>query len=359
MDTTRNPSTAFLRNVSYSATQRDIEGFFSPLLTSIVGIRIPIDNETGSPRGMAYVEFQTPQVLEQALAMTGGDLCGRPVHIDVARNRDRKQSGTQQQQSSFSNNSNSGFGRSYGGGGGGGQQQQQQVWSDNGGNRQGADPFTAFVSGLPQDTTEHDVEEIFAGLSISKLRVPRDRETNEVRGMAFVEFTTQEDLDEAVTRNGVMLREAPVSIAVSEKRNKGPRASYGNRGNSSGFEAQGGQFSRSQDPDAFAAFGNSKGRKGAAGGAGTGVPGNEGGGRPSRQQFDAPPPSSTESATGETAGAEQQQRPRLELKKRSVDAPLNTKAATTKAVCFYLFVSPHTNLMDFKNIEPFWKCKAN
>lgn len=61
-------------------------------------------------------------------------------------------------------------------------------------------PFTAYLSNLPYDVEEDEVSEIFKGLKISSLTIPKDErgEPPKRKGHAYVEFEDRESLMSAL-----------------------------------------------------------------------------------------------------------------------------------------------------------------
>jgi lupus La protein len=57
---------------------------------------------------------------------------------------------------------------------------------------------TLYVKGLPSDSTIESIEAIFKGFTVSCVRLRRNKETKEFKGSAFVEFSTQEEVDAAI-----------------------------------------------------------------------------------------------------------------------------------------------------------------
>lgn len=329
--------TAFLKNVSYSATEADIESFFNGL--PIAGIRISRDPRTGQSKGIVHVEFNDQESLDKALALNGSPIHGRSVTIDVARIIDKKAEGS----SSFTGGAGAGAGSSAFGSQGTSRfsmpaqaQTEQQV-------------LTAYVSGLPSGTTEGDIESFFNGIKIAKTRLYHDKETGEFKGVAFVEFSNTKDLDDAVARNGNTIGEFTINVSVSGKKQRGApsgnrnaqstptafnnRQGYNNNNNSSNgrqFQNQGGRqnYQRVQDPEGFAAFGGGRARKPHT--QRTAGEGND-------QAQSAASSTSTAAAITTESGdaASSAARPKLNLQPRSVNAPLNAPAQPVKNVSLF------------------------
>ena len=95
-----------------------------------------------------------------------------------------------------------------------------------------------FVGNLPYDTGEADLQELFAKAgSVESVTVMRDQATGRARGFAFVEMTTDDEAQKAITElNAFQL--GGRSLTVNEARPKPER--------SGGFG--GGQHRRRSEP---------------------------------------------------------------------------------------------------------------
>ncbi|OQV06932.1 RNA recognition motif aka RRM, RBD, or RNP domain-containing protein isoform 5 [Cladophialophora immunda] len=79
---TQPPFTAHLANLSFDATQGDINDFFRDC--QVTNVRIVEDKQDRKPKGFGYVEFATLDGLKAALALSGSNLAGRQVRVSVA-----------------------------------------------------------------------------------------------------------------------------------------------------------------------------------------------------------------------------------------------------------------------------------
>lgn len=100
----------FVGNLDFSTTRDQVEALFSEI-GQIQDVFLPMDRETGRPRGFAFVEFTSDEHAEQAIErFNGHELGGRPLRVNAAEDRPRRTG-------SFGGG---GGDRSFGGGGGGG-----------------------------------------------------------------------------------------------------------------------------------------------------------------------------------------------------------------------------------------------
>lgn len=78
----------FVGNLSYGTTEADLRSYFGTIAppTQVV---LPVDRETGRPRGFAFVEFQDRAQAEQAIQKFNGQVFnGRPLAVSEARARE-------------------------------------------------------------------------------------------------------------------------------------------------------------------------------------------------------------------------------------------------------------------------------
>jgi RNA recognition motif-containing protein len=87
-----------------------------------------------------------------------------------------------------------------------------------------------YVGNLPYDTTETDLQELFAGAGqVSTVNIVRDRATGQARGFAFVEMSDAESAQRAISdldRHQLGGR----SLTVNEAKPMAPRPNGGGSG---------------------------------------------------------------------------------------------------------------------------------
>lgn len=101
-------------------------------------------------------------------------------------------------------------------------------------------PFLAYMSNLPYDLNEQDIQEYFEDATnhqVVSVRLPReDGETGRMRGFGYIEFAEREGLIAAVSLPDPQLRNRNIRIDVSteqdQKRAGGNRGRYDNLGSS-------------------------------------------------------------------------------------------------------------------------------
>jgi RNA recognition motif-containing protein len=78
----------FVGNLSYATTEADLRTYFGAIAPPSQVV-LPVDRETGRPRGFAFVEFIDRAHAEQAIQRFNGQvLNGRPIAVSEARARE-------------------------------------------------------------------------------------------------------------------------------------------------------------------------------------------------------------------------------------------------------------------------------
>ncbi|KAK2741770.1 hypothetical protein FQN57_005514 [Myotisia sp. PD_48] len=107
--TSPESDTLFLGNLSFGADENMVQELFSQH-GSILGIRLPTDQESGRPKGFGYIQFSSVDEARTAFeAQQGADLAGRAIRLDYSSPR----------QNSGGDRGGRGGGRGGGGGFGG------------------------------------------------------------------------------------------------------------------------------------------------------------------------------------------------------------------------------------------------
>jgi cold-inducible RNA-binding protein len=78
----------FVGNLAYSTTEADLRSYFGEIAPPSQVV-LPVDRETGRPRGFAFVEFLDRAHAEQAIQRFHGQIFnGRPLAVSEARARE-------------------------------------------------------------------------------------------------------------------------------------------------------------------------------------------------------------------------------------------------------------------------------
>lgn len=106
-------SKMYVGNLPFKASEADLRDLFSQF-GGVTDVFLPMDRESGRPRGFAFVTMESPEAMNAAIAgLNGKDYGGRALTINEARPKEERPA--------FGGGGGGGGGRGgYGGGGGGG-----------------------------------------------------------------------------------------------------------------------------------------------------------------------------------------------------------------------------------------------
>ena len=83
----------FVGNLSFDATREEILEVFGAA-GRVVDVKVPTDRETGRARGFAFVEFESDEAAQAAIAkLNGQSVHGRPLRVNEAENRPPRPAG--------------------------------------------------------------------------------------------------------------------------------------------------------------------------------------------------------------------------------------------------------------------------
>ena len=118
----------YVGNLPFSATELDVRELFSQY-GDVTDIHLPMDRESGRPRGFAFVTMATAEQMTAAIAaLQGQEFQGRALAVNEARPKEERPGGF----------GGGGGGRGgYGGGGGGGRSGGGGYGGGGGGGRSG------------------------------------------------------------------------------------------------------------------------------------------------------------------------------------------------------------------------------
>jgi nucleolin len=170
---------------------------------------VMMDRQTGKSRGFGYVSFSTPEGAKNALAkMNGQEIDGRPIKLDVATARAANPVARAKQ-----------FGDAV--------SEPSQI---------------LFVGNIAFGTTEDTIWEVFAEYGdVVNVRLPTDRESGDMKGYGYVEFSTLESAKKAHEgANGLDIAGRNIRLDFSQPRDAGGGGGGGRgRGGGRGFGDRG------------------------------------------------------------------------------------------------------------------------
>ncbi|MGH9159013.1 MAG: RNA recognition motif domain-containing protein, partial [Vicinamibacteraceae bacterium] len=83
----------FIGNLPYSTSEADLRELFGAV-TEPTHVLLPVDRDTGRPRGFAFVDFADRDTAEEIIRRFNGQtLSGRPIAVSEARAREDRPSG--------------------------------------------------------------------------------------------------------------------------------------------------------------------------------------------------------------------------------------------------------------------------
>jgi len=174
-------NTVFIGNLSWNTDEEGLHQVFADC-GAISSVRI-ITGSDGRKKGYGYVEFESSESAQAALALTGTDVDGREIRVDLAQPRANDGRGKVEEPTS---------------------------------------PASAilFVGNLSFSVTEDQVRESFGQYGdLISVRFPTDRETGEFKGFGYVQFDNINNAKAAVAGlNGVKLAGRPLRLDYAADR---------------------------------------------------------------------------------------------------------------------------------------------
>ncbi|CAI9092468.1 OLC1v1027708C1 [Oldenlandia corymbosa var. corymbosa] len=171
----------YVGGIPYYSSEDDIRHYFEDCgtITEIDCMKFP---ETGKFRGIAILNFKVEAAAKRALALDGSDMGG--FFLKIQPYKPSKPAKT----ANFSPTIVEGYNRIY-------------------------------VGNLSWDITEEDLKTFFSGCSIASIRFGKDKETEEFRGYAHVDFSDSHSLSRALQLDQQIVcgRPARISCAVPKK----------------------------------------------------------------------------------------------------------------------------------------------
>ncbi|NEP63160.1 MAG: RNA-binding protein [Symploca sp. SIO2G7] len=80
----------YVGNIAYSVSEDDIKEVFADYGT-VKRVTVPMDRESGRPRGFAFVEMSAESEEDAAIeALNGAEWIGREIRVNKARPREER-----------------------------------------------------------------------------------------------------------------------------------------------------------------------------------------------------------------------------------------------------------------------------
>lgn len=177
--------------VHLNATERDIYSFFVRAnVGKVRDVRLIKDQNTGKSKGVAYVEFYTPESVLLAMALSGQPLLGLPMIIQASQAEiNRQAQATKYRQ----------------------EQQKKTMRRD--------DTVKLYIGNILPLMTESDVRQIFSPFGeIELIEVPRDPHTGKNKRVAFVTFCRKRDAKTAIKEmDGYKIKDKVIEVREAKE----------------------------------------------------------------------------------------------------------------------------------------------
>ncbi|XP_043262704.1 eukaryotic translation initiation factor 4H-like isoform X2 [Colletes gigas] len=190
-------------------------------------------------------------------------------------------------------------------------------------------PFTAYVGNLPNGVVQGDVDKIFDKLNVKGIRLVKDKETDRFKGFCYVEFEDLANLEAALEMDGaVEVDKSLIKIDVAEGKRNDRGSGFDRRGRGGGGGYRGRDGARGGYNDDYGGGSRDWQRNPAPRMYGANRP-------PSRRPGPERKPFHDESYATNPPPADTSGRKRLVLTPRTVQAPVNAIAESSKSSSIY------------------------
>ncbi|CAO2174845.1 unnamed protein product [Urochloa humidicola] len=214
--------TLFMANVPFRAKLEDVKELFK-VIGEVVDAHFPVHDD-GKSKCFCYVEFVSAEAAKKSLEeMNGKEMQGRPVRLDIARERSAYTCRSGIDARSF----------------------QKSAWGTS---------SSIFIRGFNKSLEENKIrsslEQHFGGCGdITRVSIPTDYETGAFKGIAYLDFKDQDSMSKALELSGSAID--GYKLYVDEAKPKGDDQRGGGRsggrfgcsfGDRSGGRRGGGRF---------------------------------------------------------------------------------------------------------------------
>lgn len=190
-------STIFVGRLAWAIDESRLAQEFAQF-GSIQSTKVIKDRMTGRSKGFGYVEFSSPAEAQAALSLSGTEIEGMAVNVDISQPRVER--APRQYQSA---------------GGSGGYQAPREPRTYP----KSEPSTTVFVGNLSFQATEQDIASTFAECGpISHIRLPRYHDTGKMKGYAYLEFQDLDSATKCIKLQDVQIAGRPVRLDYSQPR---------------------------------------------------------------------------------------------------------------------------------------------
>lgn len=192
-------STVFVGRLAWSIDESRLAQEFAQF-GSIQSTKVIKDRMTGRSKGFGYVEYSSPAEAQAALAMSGTEIEGMAVNVDISQPRVER--APRQYQSAQ-------------GGAAGGYQAPREPRTYP----KSEPSTTVFIGNLSFQASEQDIASTFAQCGpINQIRLPRYHDTGKMKGYAYLEFQDLESATKCINLSDVTIAGRPVRLDYSQPR---------------------------------------------------------------------------------------------------------------------------------------------
>jgi len=191
-----NENTVFVGRLAWSIDEARLAQEFAQY-GSIQSTKVIKDRMTGRSKGFGYVEFASPAEAQAALAMSGTEIEGFAINVDISQPRVERAP------------------RQYQNAGAGGYQAPREPRSYP----KSEPSTTVFIGNLSFQATEQDIASTFAQCgAINQIRLPRYHDTGKMKGYAYLEFQDLDSATKCINLQDVNIAGRPVRLDYSQPR---------------------------------------------------------------------------------------------------------------------------------------------
>lgn len=214
--------TVFLNNIPFSMKDKDELTKWIEEAGSVDGKILNTNlvlNTSGESRGYAYVEFENQTDAEAAaLVLNGKEMCKRIIEAKIStplsgRKKERKKISVHDGSSVMSSSKNTSSSIASPSSD---PNMSAPTTGSSSGKTHSTHPTTIFISGLGKDVDTFELCSIFSKCGkIMGVKVMRDKKSNLCNGHGLIQFSTPDEVSEAMKLDGTKWRNFEVQVKMS------------------------------------------------------------------------------------------------------------------------------------------------